>query len=72
MRRFCFIVLSILIFSNANSQEFPSEMWHNGKVVLLSEDTITGQLKYDFQNDLVQVNVQNILQTYSGLHHRPR
>ncbi len=66
MRKFCFLVLGFIMATIASAQEFPSEIWHNGKVVLLSEDTITGQLKYDFQNDLVQVNIQNVLQTYSA------
>jgi len=66
MRKLCFFVLGSIFSTMVNAQEFPSEIWHNGKVVLLSEDTITGQLKYDFQNDLVQINVQNILQTYSA------
>jgi len=66
MRKFYFFVIGIVISTFASAQEFPSEMWHNGKVVLLSEDTIVGQLKYDFQNDLVQVNIQNVLQTYSA------
>jgi hypothetical protein len=66
MRKFCFFVIGFLVSTFASAQEFPSEIWHNGKVVLLSEDTIVGQLKYDFQNDLVQVNIQNVLQTYGA------
>ena len=48
------------------SQDFPSELWHKGKVVLLSEDTIIGKIKYDLQNDVIQINVRNTLQTYSA------
>lgn len=48
------------------SQDFPSELWHSGKLILLSEDTIVGKLKYDLQNNLVQINVKNVLQTYSA------
>lgn len=54
--------LSIVVFA----QDFPSELWHNGKLVLLSEDTIVGKIKYDLQNDAVQINVRNVLQTYSA------
>ena len=57
-----FIQISFLGFS----QDFPSEIWHKGKLVLLSEDTIVGKLKYDLQNDAVQINVRNVLQTYSA------
>lgn len=48
------------------SQDFPSELWHPGKLVLLSEDTIIGKIKYDLQNNIVQINVRNVLQTYSA------
>ncbi len=48
------------------SQEFPSELWHEGKVVLLESDTIAGKVKYDFENDLVQVNNGYTVKTYSA------
>lgn len=56
----------VLISVSGFAQEFPSEIWHPGKLVLLSEDTLTGKIKYDLQNDLVQVNVRNVIQTYSA------
>jgi hypothetical protein len=59
---FFLIHLSVIGFT----QDFPSELWHNGKLVLLSEDTIIGKIKYDLKNDLVQINVRNVLQTYSS------
>ena len=59
---FFLIHLSVIGFT----QDFPSELWHKGKLVLLSEDTIIGKIKYDLKNDLVQVNVRNALQTYSS------
>ena len=37
-----------------------------GKVVLTNEDTIKGEVKYDLENDVVQVNVNNVLKTYSA------
>lgn len=33
---------------------WPSELWHEGKIVLLEGDTLRGLLKYDFQQNLVQ------------------
>jgi hypothetical protein len=41
-------------------------MWHNGVLVTLAGDTIKGQIKYDLQNDLVQINVSNVMQTFSA------
>lgn len=66
MRKRSILIFFIFISSIAFAQEFPSEIWHKGKLVLLSEDTIVGNLKYDLKNDLVQVNVQNVMQTYSA------
>jgi hypothetical protein len=35
-------------------QPWPSELWHDGKVVLVEGDTLKGQIKYDLQQDLIQ------------------
>jgi len=61
---FLFIFLCFSIQTQA--QDFPSEMWHEGKIVLLSEDTIKGKIKYDLQNDIIQLEINNILKTYSA------
>ena len=63
-----FILFVLILISLAGfSQDFPSEMWHKGKLVLLSEDTVYGKVKYDLQNDAVQINVKNVLQLiFSG------
>ena len=45
------------------SQEFPSDFWHRGKIVLVSGDTISAQLKYDLARDLVQVEIDNKIVT---------
>jgi hypothetical protein len=36
------------------AQQFPFEVWHEGKIVLLTGDTLKGMVKYDFQQDIVQ------------------
>ena len=38
---------------------WPSELWHEGKLVLVSGDTLKGLLKYDFEQNLVQYIVNN-------------
>lgn len=63
---FTLLIIAVLFFSRANAQNFPSELWHEGKVVLIEGDTVKGQIKYDFDNDLVQVNTDNVLKTYSS------
>lgn len=61
------VLLFLIQFSSlVCAQDFPSELWHTGKLVLISEDTIVGKIKYDLQNDAVQINIRNVLQTYSA------
>jgi len=56
----------LVAWGNAVSQEFPSEIWHEGKVILTSGDTVRGLLKYNLESDLVQLNTENVMQTYSA------
>ena len=53
--------LVILLFSclDTLAQKFPSDLWHEGKIVLLEGDTLRGSVKYDLQQDLVQYAVAN-------------
>lgn len=54
---FSFLVLCCvgLLHPQQAHAQFPSEIWHEGKLVLESGDTLRGMIKYDFQQDLVQV-----------------
>lgn len=49
-------VAFLFISLQANSQEFAFELWHDGKVITTSGDTLRGMIKYDFQQDLIQFN----------------
>jgi hypothetical protein len=52
-------LIVFIIFSFAGSvhaQQWPFELWHDGKIVLESGDTLKGLVKYDLQQDLVQYN----------------
>lgn len=40
-------------------REWPSELWHDGKIVLVQGDTLKGLVKYDFQQNLVQYTRNN-------------
>jgi len=66
LQRAVLTILTILLSGigyEIYSQEFPSEFWHKGKLVLVSGDTLTGQLKYDLTTDLVQVEIDNKIVT---------
>ena len=39
--------------------QFASQMWHEGKIVLVDGDTLRGLVKYDFSQNLVQYVVNN-------------
>jgi hypothetical protein len=53
------VVPVLLLFcacTGVRAQEWPFELWHEGKVVLLEGDTLRGLVKYDMQQDLLQYN----------------
>jgi hypothetical protein len=56
----------ILPFSSIAQAEFPSELWHEGKLVLLSGDVLRGKIKYNLDNDAVQININSRINTYSA------
>ncbi|MGI9542121.1 MAG: hypothetical protein ACR2MX_02615 [Cyclobacteriaceae bacterium] len=60
----CFIILSGAW--QAVAQQFPSEIWHEGKVVLTNDQTYKGLIKYNLEGDLIQLNSNNTLQAYSS------
>jgi hypothetical protein len=66
IRCFLSILFFVAIFNLASAQQFPSELWYDGKVVLMEGDTISGKLKYDFDMDMVQLNIRNTLRTFSA------
>ena len=53
MRSIAFIVFGF-IANFASAQQFAFELWHEGKLILDSGDTLRGNIKYDMQNDLIQ------------------
>jgi hypothetical protein len=57
----CLAALLLLLLNqgSVHAQVWPFELWHEGKMVLTSGDTIKGMLKYDLQQDLVQYTVNN-------------
>jgi hypothetical protein len=51
------LIVMIFFCAEATAQKFPSDLWHEGKIVLLEGDTLRGSVKYDLQQDLVQYGV---------------
>lgn len=47
--------------------QFPSEVWHDGKLVLLQGDTLKGLIKYDLETDIVQFSKdKKTIQTFTA------
>ena len=63
---FIVFFIFLLTFSGSYGQDFPSEMLHEGELVLLNGDTLKGQMKYNLQNDLIQIVINETVQTYSS------
>jgi hypothetical protein len=51
----CAILFCLVL--QAPAQQFPSDLWHEGKIILLEGDTLKGNVKYDLQQDLVQYGI---------------
>lgn len=65
-------IAAFLLFCafSANAQslrfQFPSEMWHNGDVQLADGNKLEGSIKYDILEDVIQVDVNDKIQTFAA------
>ena len=48
------------------AQYFPSEVWHEGELTLLNGEKQRGQIKYNLEADVIQLNTDNTIQTYGA------
>jgi len=53
------IMLAAVGHNSAFAQQWPFELWHEGKIVLLEGDTLKGLVKYDLQQDMVQYSLSD-------------
>ena len=66
MKRWFFILTLSVSFLSSYSQEFASEMFHEGFLVTTGRDTIRGALRYDMQANLVNIMDRGKVKTYSS------
>ncbi|NJM93989.1 MAG: hypothetical protein HC842_04365 [Cytophagales bacterium] len=67
LARVTLVWLALLLTSaSLPAQQFSLEAWHEGKVVLMTGDTVPGMIKYDLENELVQVGGGGVIQTYGA------
>lgn len=49
-----FVILFLASATLGYSQEFPSQLWHDGTIVLIEGDTLKGQVRYSQETDIVE------------------
>lgn len=64
--RYLSLILLIISYTSASAQQFAMDLWHTGKTVLDSGDTLRGNLKYDLKNDILQVDLNNKMESYTA------
>lgn len=57
-----FVMLSLAVWAQ---NQFPSQMWHKGNIVLAEGATVSGLVKYDLENNLVQLQTETVT-TYTA------
>ena len=61
-----FLIFILLVASlQVAGQRFSMNEWHNGRVVVTEGDTIPGKLKYDFANNLVQLQAKGTNEVFA-------
>ena len=59
------IVLFSSLLSVLGQNQFPSQVWHKGNIFLTDGTSYSGLLKYDFENNLVQLQAETVI-TYTA------
>jgi hypothetical protein len=58
-------LLFVFLSAGLHAQVFPFDLWHDGKMVLETGDTIRGSIKYDLQ-DVLQVKHDGRLESFTA------
>lgn len=57
----------MLFFALAAKAQFPSEIWHDGEIVLTDGDTLKGLVKYNLETDIIQFSKdKKTIKTYTA------
>lgn len=66
MKKALHLIIFTLFFTQVGmAQEFPSQVWHKGKVSLASGEEYSGKVKYDLETNIVQLQTRSI-ETFSA------
>ena len=67
MKSLRLLFVFLLSATLAQAQQFPSQVWHEGKVQLEEGEELTGKVKYDLDNNIVQISDGRTIDTFSSL-----
>ncbi len=62
---FLSVFISIVISHILSAQELSLDVWHEGKIVLKTQDTLKGTLKYNLEENILQYKYSNKMITLS-------
>lgn len=60
------LTLIMAVALSTSAQNFPSEVWYEGKVVLINQEVHRGLVKYDLESDIIQLNDNNTIRAFSS------
>ena len=66
MRRLILWILFTVSCSALYAQQFPSQLWHDGKIVTINGDTLKGLVKYNLDLNVVQLERKKKIITISA------
>ncbi len=66
MKKAVFLALLLIITCFGFSQEFSAFKWHKGFLVTANGDTLRGKIKYDLENNAIQLANNEIIRGYSS------
>ncbi len=66
MRRSVIIWIISMCGMISYAQQFPFELWHDGRMVLDNGDTLRGSIKYDLQNDILQLQANQRVESFTA------
>ncbi len=56
----------LIVCLSAEAQQFPFELWHEGKIVTEQGDTLKGLVNYNMQTDLLQLQANRKLESFTA------
>lgn len=65
MRIFLLLIM-VCIAAPSWGQQFAFEFWHTGRAVLDTGDTLRGNIKYELQSDILQVQANKKLESFTA------